>query len=461
MGKIIATIKKLGIARISISLISTILLVFSVCFLVKRICFMQHSSSGDVAFFWHIHQDMELLSEGGGSGMIIKSMFSGMWAFIIAVISLVTGAKAVYICHAVIPYIFVILMLVEYLYLGYRLFKIENRGGYYIYVATTCFVTVFIYMMYYLAYNGTAPEGGVYLNCWRENVLAGILLIPLPICTILRMLSNSHDVGEDTKKRVKKDKKKNLKEKNEEKKIRVRDIVLLIIENLLIIGIYTFQNLSRIILEGSGEIKSILNSNIAISWFFIMVVGFILIGLGLRMKGMVPMLIVIGISLLLLCPLPVGLIISYGFASLVTHEDKNTGWMYLSYIILGLVVYVLGRVYTGWVEYSCSFGEIKNKYRVEEGIPELADYITAENESPCILIVEDWADEMEIYDPNIKIHSLTDFTDENFADALAGVGEEVDFVCMHSDPSLGEITLFTNGFTFDTVSDTYMVYKRY
>ena len=444
MKERLVTIKKLGFTKIFVAIVSTMIMVMSLCFLVKHICFMQHSSDGDLAFFWRVHQDMDLISEGGSFGMLVKSMFSGLWAFFVALLSLATGARAIFICRTIFPFIFVILMIVEYVYLGYRLFRLEDRGGYYIYVATTCFVTVYTFLMYYLAYNGTAPEGGVYINCWRENVVTGVLLVPLPLCTILRIMSKKAESND----------KKN-------KTLRIKDVILIAFEFILILCVYTFRNISSIILEGHGEFHSILNSNIQISWFFVMVIGFALIGLGIKMKGMIPLLIVVGISLVLLCPLSVGLIIAYGFASLVTHDDKINGWMYLSYIIFGLVVFVLGRVYSGWVRYTCSFGEIQNKYRVEAGIPELCDYITADNDSPSILIVEDWADDMEMYDPNIRIHSLTDFNDENFADGLAGIGEEVDFVCMHRDPCLGEITLYTNGYMFDTVSDDYMVYKRY
>ena len=425
-------IKELGIQRIIVAIIAAFLLIGSIIFLASRVCFMQHKSDSDYEFFMQVNSNIDALSDGNLL-VIVKNSFCGIWAVIVAAIYKITGCHPLFFCHTIIPFVFVFIMVIEYLYLGYRLFSFENRTVYYTYTSTVCFVTVFLFLQYFLAYNSIAPEGGVYINCWRESVITGILLLPLPICTVLRRIAN--------------------------KKKKARDIVLLLIEAMLILS-YTSSVVTRIYLKGKGELSLVLQQNIDISWFFVMTIGFVLLSFGLKQKAIVPLTIIIALSLVLLCPLAVGLLISYGFTSLVTHEDKNYGWMFLSYAVFGLVIFMVSRVYGDWVNYSCVFEPIENKYKISSSIPELYDYLEQSEMDSNVIMAADWADEMEIFAPEIKILSLEGVDDVNFAETLEQSGEHWDYVCMHTDMSVGEMTLYENGYMIDQVFDDAIVFKK-
>lgn len=433
MKNCLAKIKELGTGKIIVAFFATLLLIPCIVFLVSRVCFMQHENYFDYEFFARVNYNINLLSEGSLS-LIIRSMASSVWAMIIAIIYKLFGCHPLFFCHTIFPFIFILLMIIEYLYLGYRLFSYEKRGNYYTYLSTICFVTVFLFLQYFLVYSSMSPEGGVYVGCWRDCVITGVLLIPLPICTVLRRISS-------------------------EKK-RIRDIVLLAIETIMILC-YTASVVVRIHQMDEVTLRSVLNENITISWFFIMAIGFTLLSFGLRQKAITPVVIIVALSLVMLCPLPVGLLISYGFASLVTHDDKNNGWMFLSYGVLGLCVLVLGRVYGGWMNNIYTYEPAENKYKISSTIPDLYEKIRDKDPNAKVIVTADWADEMEMFAPEMKVLSLDGVDETNFADTLQQSDEQWDYILMHRDLSIGEVVLYENGFIIEEVTDDAIILKRY
>lgn len=431
MSKSLDKIKNIGVAKMFFAIVLTVLMVLVIVPLITKVCFMQHNVDGDYEFFWRVNGDIKYFSgTGGGLGLIA----SNPWAAVVALICKVTKLHPLFFCRTVYPFIFVPLMIIEYLYLGYRLFKVEERDNYFTYISTICFVTVYIFVLYFLAYNPIAPEGGVYLNSWRENVITGVILVPLPICTVLRRMRS-------------------------EKK-RVRDIVLLVFESLMILSGYSIVAVSRILVNGIDELGVIIRENIQFSWFIVMVIGFLLFVLGLKMKAALPLLVICSAVLVMLCPLSVGIIIAYGFTALITHEDGNAIWKMIAIFIFGLIVYVIGRVDTGWVEYKTDFIKPVNKYRITEGIPELCDYLCAQESTPAVIMDAGWASDVEMYAPDIEILSLEGVDNVNFTETVQESGREWDYVCQYKQMSVGEITLYENGFIVDTMLGDAIIFKH-
>ena len=134
--------------------------------------------------------------------------------------------------------------------------------------------------------------------------------------------------------------------------------------------------------------------------------------------------------------------------------------MFLSYAVFGLVIFMVSRVYGDWVNYSCVFEPIENKYKISSSIPELYDYLEQSEMDSNVIMAADWADEMEIFAPEIKVLSLEGVDDVNFAETLEQSGEHWDYVCMHTDMSVGEMTLYENGYMIDQVFDDAIVFKK-
>ena len=134
---------KLGAVKIIVAIITTLVLLACFGHVVYHVCFCQHAAAGDAAFMQKVWEATELLSDGTSLKSSVKQLDYNAWASIIAYVSLKTGLHPLELCHRILPGILVTFMLLEYLYLGYRIFVMEKKGRYYTYMGMVTFVAVF------------------------------------------------------------------------------------------------------------------------------------------------------------------------------------------------------------------------------------------------------------------------------------------------------------------------------
>ena len=482
MKNLSETIKKLGAAKIIVAVL-TVAVLF-VCFghMIYLVCFRQHLSSGDSEFMKSVWDIYQLITEGDGIKTAIKETDFKFWAGFVAYFSLKTGIHPLELCHRILPTILLVVALAEYLYLGYRLFVLERKGRYYTYMGMTVFAAAFFFLQYYIRYNNVDSACSMYINIWREHVIAMVYVLPLILATFLRIVyTHTVRLSKQTSKatpNVDKEEdsgdesgeEEDIKTSKKSKKSRnllswVRDIIILFAEIILCIVFYSGQHIYEVFSVDNEGFKYIIKGLWENNWPFFMALGCIVICFMLKMKASLPVVVICIMAALMGIPLPLAIVIAYGVAALIVNPKSIDLWLPVSYVIFGIGIYVLAIETGSAAHFATTFGPVENKYRIAAGTPALVDYLLGETpseEGDKIYVVTDqqMAESITSYSSSVEAVVIDDVTTDT-ANFAFDVGlENGDYVIIKSDVEPSEALLINDEYGFDSKVGDYTVYCR-
>ena len=446
---------KLGVVKNSVAIIATLVLLACFGHMVYHVCFRQHLASGDAEFMSKVWEIWGFLSEGSGIRASIKETDYNIWAGIVAYISMKTGVHPLELCHRILPGILMGVMFLEYLYLGFRLFVMERKGRYYTFMGMTVFASAFFFLQYVIRYIDSEPAVSVYINIWRENVIAGLVILPLILATFLRIVY-SHtckvnklegEIIEDSNKEIESDEevegRKGKKRSETTKKDRknlpwIRDIAILFAEVLLCVVVYSWQNIFKIFYLDDLGLKYIVTNLWKTDWPFFMALGCIVIAFMLKMKGIIPVVAICLMAAVMGLPIPLAVIIAFGVSALIVNSESIDLWLPVSFVIFGIGIYVLAIETGSAAHFSATFEPVKNKYRIAAGTPELVDYLldgrSVEDGSKIGVVTDKtMAEAIEAYSPYIDAIVVEDVTTDTAAVAFDAGLDQGDYVIIKSD----------------------------
>ncbi len=466
MNNLGKTIKKLGAAKIIVAVLTVTVLLACFGHMIYLVCFRQHLSSGDGEFMKSVWDIFQLVTEGDGIKAAIKETDFKFWAGFVAYFSLKAGIHPLELCHRILPAILLVVALVEYLYLGYRLFVMERKGRYYTFMGMTVFAAAFFFLQYFIRYNNVDSACSMYINIWREHVIAVFYVLPLILATFLRVVyrntgrpikNDSCDESDDEETKTPKKSGKILSW--------IRDIIILFIEIILCIVSYSGQHLYEVFSVDNEGFKYIIKGLWETNWPFFMALGCIIICFMLKMKASLPVVIISIMAALMGIPLPLAIVIAYGVAALIVNPKSIDLWLPVSYVIFGIGIYVLAIETGSAAHFTTTFGPVENKYRIAAGTPALVDYLLGETpseEGDKIYVVTDqqMAESITSYSPSVEAVVIDDVTTDTATFAFDVGLENGDYVIIKSDVEPSEALLINDEYGFDSKVGDYTVYNR-
>jgi len=463
MKNLSKTIKKLGAAKIIVAVL-TVAVLFS-CFghMVYLVCFRQHLASGDGDFMKSVWDIYQLVSEGASVKSAIRETDYRFWAGIIAFFSLKTGIHPLVLCHRILPGVFLIISLIEYLYLGYRFFVLEKKGRYYTFMGMTVFAAAFFFLQYFIRYNNVEVPCSMYINIWREHVIVTFLVLPLILTTFLRIVYTQTSSNESDAEEEKNNSKKS--KKSTRRLSWIRDIIILFVEIIFCIVFYSGQRVYEVFSVDNEGFKYIIKGLWETNWPFFMALGCIIICFMLKMKASLPVAIICIMAALMGIPLPLAVVIAYGVAALIVNPKSIDLWLPVSYVIFGIGIYVLAIETGSAAHFSTTFGPVENKYRIAAGTPALVDYLLGETpseEGTSVYVVTDqqMAESIESYSPSVEAVVVDNVTTDTANIAFDAGLDQGDYVIIKSDIEPGEALLINDEYAFDSKVGDYTVYRR-
>ena len=477
------TIKKLGLAKIIVAALTVAVLFACFGHMIYLVCFRQHLSSGDGEFMKSVWDIYQLVTEGDGIKAAIKETDFKFWAGFVAYFSLKTRIHPLELCHRIIPAILLVVALVEYLYLGYRFFVLERKGRYYTYMGMTVFAAAFFFLQYFIRYNNVDSACSMYINIWREHVIAMVYVLPLILATFLRIvythttrLSNQISKAtsdadiEDEDLSDESGEEEDIKNSKKTKKSRnllswVRDIIIIFVEIILCIVFYSGQHLYEVFSVDNEGFKYILKGLWETNWPFFMALGCIIICFMLKMKASIPVFVICILAALMGIPLPLAIVIAYGTSALIINPKSIDLWLPVSFVIFGIGIYVLAIETGSAAHFSTTFGPIENKYRIQSGTPELVDYLLSETpkeEGDSVYVVTDqqMAESIESFSPSVEAVVVDNVTTDTANIAFDAGLDQGDYVIIKSDIEPSEVLLINDEYAFDSKVGDYTVYRR-
>ncbi|SEQ86547.1 Putative cell wall binding repeat-containing protein [Lachnospiraceae bacterium NE2001] len=444
MTKLVGTIKKLGAMKIVVAIVSAAILFACFGYMTYYMVFLQHYSESDGDFFGLIWTLREFLTYGDGVKTLLKESDYNVWAVFITYVSFKTGVHPLELCHRFIPDALVVFLFVEYLYLGYRLFVIEKKGRYYTVIGTVLFTTAFFFLQYLIRYINPSVHLSVYINPWREHVIAVIAVIPLIIATLLRMMyTYSSDVS-----------------KKRQVFRWIRDILILVVEAGIFIFVYGYQCLYKVFkLENQGA-SYILKNLWETNWAFFMTPAFIVILVLLKMKGVIPIIIISLLAVLSGAQLPLALIISFGIAALVVNPESISLWQPISYLVVGICIYVLAIVSGTCARYFTSFEPVENKYRISGEVPNLVEYLLRDKDEVSVVTDNEMGVSLSQYSQDVECVIVDDVSSENSAFVFDVGLKSGDYVIIRKDIEPTDNLLINDEYVFETMIGDYNIYAR-
>lgn len=468
--------EKLGAVKVIVAIITTLVLLACFGHVVYHVCFCQHLASGDAEFMSKVWEIQGFLSEGSGLKASIKETDYSFWAGIVAYISMKTGLHPLELCHRIIPGILVVVMLLEYLYLGFRLFVLERKGRYYTFMGMTVFASAFFFLQYVIRYLNVEPAVSVYINIWRENVIAGLVILPLILATLLRIVYShtckekdskvtSESEGEGEENPGKTDKIEKNSAKGRKILPWILDITILFVEVLLCIVVYSWQNIFKVFYLDDLGLKYIITNLWKTDWPFFMALGCIVIAFMLKMKGIIPVVAICLMAAIMGLPIPLAVIIAFGVSALIVNPESIDLWQPVSYLIFGICVYVLAIETGSAAHFSATFEPVQNKYRIAAETPELVDYLldgrSFEDGSKLGVVTDKtMAESITTYSPYIDAIVVEDVTTDNASVAFDAGLDSGDYVIIKSDIEPSEALLINDEYGFDSKVGDYTVYRR-
>lgn len=454
------------------AIITTLVLLACFGHVVYHVCFCQHAAAGDAAFMQKVWEATELLSDGTSLKSSVKQLDYNAWASIIAYVSLKTGLHPLELCHRILPGILVTLMLLEYLYLGYRIFVMEKKGRYYTYMGMVTFAAVFFFLQYVIRFINVEPSLSVYINIWRENVIANLIILPLILATFLRVVySHICKVKNDSTEteELNEDKEKTSKGRGSLHGTRafswLRDIIILSVELILCVVIFSGKHLYQAFAVDKIGVKYIISNLWETNWPFFMALGCFVIIFMLKMKGALPVVMICILAALAGMPLPLAVVIAFGVSALIINPESIDLWQPVSFLIFGICVYVLAIETGSAAHFTATFERAENDYRIPDETVKMADYIlensSADSDSKLAVVTDRaMADSIIQYTPLVDAVVIDE---ENAVNTtfIFDVGlENGDYVIIKSDIEPSEALLINDEFAFDSKVGDYTVYRR-
>jgi len=460
--------EKLGPIKIIVAIITALVLCMCFGHAVYHICFCQHAANGDADFMSKVWEIYGFLSEGSGIKASTEAVDYNIWAGIVAYISIKTGLHPLELCHRLLPGFLLVVMLVEYLYLGYRIFVMERKGRYYTYMGMTVFAAAFFFLQYVIRFINVEPALSIYINIWRENVIASLIVLPLILATFLRIVY-SHTCGISSKH----DEKKEEEIKEEKKKPApgrrvlawIRDIIILFAEILLCIVIYAGQHMYEIFSIDDSGFKYIISGLWETNWPFFMALACIVIAFMLKMKAALPVVLICILAAIAGVSLPLAVVIAFGVSALIVNSESIDLWQPISYLIFGICVYVLAIETGSAAHFFTSFESVKNKYRIESGTPEMVDTLLekglpGDGSKICVVSDNTMAESISSYSPDVDAIAVDNITTDTSTNVFDVGLESGDYVIIKSDVEPGDALLINDEYAYDSKIGDYTIYHR-
>lgn len=121
-------------------------------------------------------------------GRIMAS--GGLWVSLMEKIAAASGMNILQFTHTVMPAVFLAVFFVVINLLGFSLFSKDKKGRLYTFLMTFIFVSIVMVILHVGYFKEGSLEAGVYINPWQGSVIAGMLLTPLIIITLLLETDN-------------------------------------------------------------------------------------------------------------------------------------------------------------------------------------------------------------------------------------------------------------------------------
>ncbi|MCR5214561.1 MAG: hypothetical protein K6E10_09095 [Eubacterium sp.] len=478
---------------IVISLIATILLVASV-----YICYMlwiglQHLVSSDGDFFANIY-DMQLRYYNGEAiGDILADDYCTIWGMIIVLISDKIGVSPLVLCHKFIPMGLMLAFYLIYGYLGVRLFSIDGKGKLFTYYMTSMFIAAVTLFCYAGAYSDYAIEGGLFLRPWYGMVISGMFIVPLILCTILRMekrLIFSHmgklgksvkvvdfidgaakseklleEETEEAETEEAETESEEIEEESVNKVIKKPGIVwwivsglILIMELVLLYVIHSKDTWREITsLEGTS-LADMYKTYAGTGWLFSLMFVCLAIGLGFRWRSIIAFIIVSILCNIFLVPIPAGLIIAYVLVRLIGTARKPGIWQGLAFVCIIGLAGGYARMNNTSITYASEYEPVENAYRLPESMVKICNDLDESGESYLIIAYGNSLSAIKQMDFQGEYIELTE--DLNIVDIFRDGQDQYEFIAVDNQIYPGDAII--NNFEYMTLyeSDMMNVYVR-
>ncbi len=327
--------KNKNIWKLLIMLACTAVMLGTFLVTVRYACMMQHVSASDGTFF------------SGGS----------LWLSFLKLMAGILSMDIFTFCHKVWPWLFVTFMLVEYFFLGLRLFVEDGMSFYYSYSLSCIFVSIYMIILHVGYISEDSLEAMVYLNSWSATAVSGILLFPLLVLVLLW----KKDIG-----------------------FRIPFIIMV---TSLYMGISGMENWRNFILRG------ITINYIGRGWILMLAVIGVTTMIVMKRRPARYLVIAALLSTITFTPYPLGLMAAYGVTGLIgrvyikstkegTRKSYVTGALITAvcYGIFAATVLAAGFFSNSRVSWNVGFSAVENDRRLPEDLMKLTDYIVSDSE---------------------------------------------------------------------------------
>jgi hypothetical protein len=292
------------------------------------------------------------------------------------------------------------------------------------------------------AYSDMAIEGGAYLAPWLGRNLAGIMITPILIMGLF-----SEKTG--------------------------RKLLLIVISGVL----YFLTNTK----DSLAEVKSInmemVKSYVDVAWLSAAAGMVLIMALALGWKSFRPLFLTCLIAAAFLVPAPMGLIASYGIAKLVGWgmcENDNPqekyymvfgrGIIFAGFIVLLTFVGLSSETRVTW---AADYGKIANKYRLNQEIVYMCDYVCDNEESDVKIYSFDIIDsEVAQYSvaacngrlKNVSLGDVDQWNQDVAAEVLSSISSEGGYLMVYNFTEVDSSLMEENGIIVLVETDIYKLY---
>lgn len=352
------------ISRTVFSVLITALVFLCIWKLYELMVRDQHVVYADAEFFNMVNLVRRALDNGYSTEAILKTGDVSAWSILIGYACNMFGQDPLVLCHKYLSIVFFAAFVFIYALLGIRLFKRDKKGAWHIYNSTCFFLCVVIYLSMKGYYSKYAVEAGVIGHPWYGMTIAGMLITPLAICTIIRF-------GDGLKK---------CKEKGSIVRLVflfVSCLIMFVIEELGFVACATFDNIAGI-QNSFGEESGLAyfyDTYFDYKWVLFLAIGMLIYLIVSKRPAWVPVVLGVLISVAFLTPLPLAVVIGYGAAKLAIAEKKESFWTIMALLSFGFMFYMLGRVEGTDVQRKYEFERAENPYKIPQDAIDVSEFI--------------------------------------------------------------------------------------
>ena len=285
----------------------------------------------------------------------------GLWVSLMKSVAAASGMNILQFTHTVMPAVFLVAFFVVINLLGIFLFSKDKEGRLYTFLMTFIFVSIVMVILHMGYFKEGSLEAGVYINPWQGSVIAGMLLTPLLILSLL------------------------LETKKETKKVaydmgRWAAFIALAITYLLVQGFDAWR-----LIVNRGFDLNILGRG----WLFIVAFFGCIVMIIWKRPAIKWLLVGSLIPMIFLVPIPLAILAAYSLTELVGEViRKNAAHRFilagLVYILLLGTLLCAGLFSKTRVSWNITYMTIENKERLPQGVLDVMDS-------------EDFSDDIAVY----------------------------------------------------------------